>query len=153
MKDKSYALSNIRPWGADPVDILIEGDRIAGVRPATRPEAGDVDGGGLLAMPGFVNTHAHIDKSWWGKPWVGYTYSDRPTVEGWIANERAQRDKYGVPNVASSAAVLRQFMSTLIWVSACVGWSVSRLRKPSLAMPSRSRPSLSRRTACCVALA
>ncbi|GAA2835369.1 amidohydrolase [Aminobacter aminovorans] len=110
MKDKSYALSNVRPWGAEPVDILIEGNRIAGIRPGSKPEAGDVDGGGLLAMPGFVNTHAHIDKSWWGKPWVGYTYSDRPTVEGWIANERAQRDKYGVPNVASSAAVLRQFV-------------------------------------------
>jgi len=110
MKDKSYALSNVRPWGAEPVDILIEGDRIAGFRPATKPEAGDVDGGGLLAMPGFVNTHAHVDKSWWGKPWVGYTYSDRPTVEGWIANERAQRDKYGVPNASSSAAVLRQFV-------------------------------------------
>lgn len=110
MKDKSYALSNVRPWGAEPVDILIEGDQIAGFRPATKAEAGDVDGGGLIAMPGFVNTHAHVDKSWWGKPWVGYTYSDRPTVEGWIANERAQRDKYGVPNAASSAAVLRQFV-------------------------------------------
>lgn len=110
MTDTTYTLTNVRPWGGEAVDIVIEGGRIAAMRPPAAPAAGDIDGRGFVALPGFINTHAHVDKSWWGKPWVGYTYSDRPTVEGWIANERAQRDKYDVPNPASCAAVLRQFI-------------------------------------------
>jgi len=108
--DRNYTLSNVRPWGADAVDIVIEDGKIAAIRPAGQSAAGGVDGDGLVALPGFINTHSHVDKSWWGKPWVSYSYSERPTVEGWIANERAQRDKYGIPNASSSAAVLRQFI-------------------------------------------
>ena len=110
MTDRNYTLSNVRPWGADAVDIVIEDGKIAAIRPAGQSAAGGVDGDGLVALPGFINTHSHVDKSWWGKPWVSYSYSERPTVEGWIANERAQRDKYGIPNASSSAAVLRQFI-------------------------------------------
>ncbi|MGG6898605.1 amidohydrolase family protein [Rhizobium sp. BR 315] len=111
MTDQHYRLTNVRPWGADPVDIAIEDGRIADIRPAAAsPAAGDVDGGDLLALPGFINTHSHVDKSWWGQPWVSYTYSDHPTVEGWIANECAQRSKYDIPNASSTAAVLREFL-------------------------------------------
>ena len=110
MTDRNYTLSNVRPWGGDAVDIVIEDGKIAAIRPAGQSAAGGVDGDGLVALPAFINTHSHVDKSWWGKPWVSYSYSERPTVEGWIANERAQRDKYGIPNASSSAAVLRQFI-------------------------------------------
>lgn len=111
MTDKKYALTNVRPWGAAPVDILIEAGRIAGIRPAAGQRAeGDIDGGGLLALPGFINTHSHVDKSWWGRPWVSYNYSEHPTVEGWIANERAERGKHDIPSAAAVAAVLREFL-------------------------------------------
>ncbi len=111
MTDKKFTLRNVRPWGAEAADITISGGVIAEVAPASGvSEPGDLDGGGLLAVPGFINTHAHVDKSWWGKPWVSYTYSDHPTVEGWIANERAQRGNYDIPNVNSAAAVLREFL-------------------------------------------
>ena len=110
MTDRNYTLSNVRPWGGDAVDIVIEDGKIAVIRPAGQSAAAGIDGDGLVALPGFINTHSHVDKSWWGKPWVSYSYSERPTVEGWIANERAQRDKYGIPNASSSAAVLRQFI-------------------------------------------
>lgn len=110
MTDRNYTLSNVRPWGGDAVDIVIEDGKIAAIRPAGQSAAGGVDGDGLVALPGFINTHSHVDKSWWGKPWVSYSYSERPTVEGWIANERVQRDKYGIPNASSTAAVLRQFI-------------------------------------------
>jgi cytosine deaminase len=111
MANQKHWLKNVRPWGADPVDILIEGERIAEIRPASADHvAGDIDGGGLLALPGFINTHSHVDKSWWGRPWVSYTFSDRPTVEGWIANERAERGKHNIPNASSAAAVLREFV-------------------------------------------
>lgn len=110
MTDRNYTLSNVRPWGGDAVDILIEDGKIAAINPAGQSATGGLDGRGLLALPGFINTHSHVDKSWWGKPWVSYSYSERPTVEGWIANERAQRDKHSIPNASSSAAVLRQFI-------------------------------------------
>ena len=111
MTDKKYALTNVRPWGAAPVDILIEAGRIAGIRPAAGQRAeGDIDGGGLLALPGFINTHSHVDKSWWGRPWVSYSYSEHPTVEGWIANERAERGKHDIPSAAAVAAAMRRFL-------------------------------------------
>ena len=106
-----FFLRNVRPWGADAVDIAIAGGAITEVVPATGQVAeGDLDGAGQLAIPAFINTHAHVDKSWWGQPWVSYTYADHPTVEGWIANERAERGKHGIPNANASAAVLREFL-------------------------------------------
>jgi len=110
MTDK-LTVRNVRPWGAEAADVTISGGVITQVAPGSGVfEPGDIDGGGLLAVPGFINTHAHVDKSWWGKPWVSYTYSDQPTVEGWIANERAQRGNYDIPNANSAAAVLREFL-------------------------------------------
>ena len=45
-------------------DILVRGNRIERVRPATEPQPafqGDViEGRGLLATPGLINTHAHV---------------------------------------------------------------------------------------------
>ncbi|MCD4849462.1 amidohydrolase [Arthrobacter sp. AK01] len=111
MTDKKFTLRNVRPWGAEAADITISGGVITEVALAGGTfDAGDLDGGGLLAVPGFINAHAHVDKSWWGKPWVSYTYSDHPTVEGWIANERAERGNYDIPNVNSAVAVLREFL-------------------------------------------
>ncbi|MDQ4504539.1 amidohydrolase [Sinomonas sp. ASV322] len=111
MTDQTFALRNVRPWGDAAADVFIDGGRIVEVRPADGSVAvGDVDGGGRLALPGFINTHAHVDKSWWGRPWVSYTYSEHPTVEGWIANERAERGAHDIPNANSAAAVLREFI-------------------------------------------
>ncbi|WP_248763340.1 amidohydrolase [Pseudarthrobacter sp. SSS035] len=111
MTGKKFTLRNVRPWGAEAADVTISAGVITEVAPASgASEPGDLDGGGLLALPGFINSHAHVDKSWWGKPWVPYTYSDHPTVEGWIANERAERGNYDIPNANSATAVLREFL-------------------------------------------
>ncbi|WP_335935536.1 amidohydrolase [Streptomyces sp. PTD5-9] len=106
-------LANVRPWGAEPVDITMSGDRIISVAPADRAsddgEHGErLDGGGLLALPGFINAHAHVDKSWWGQPWV--PYAGEPTTSGRIAHERDRRDGLGIPNLDSTVAVLREFL-------------------------------------------
>lgn len=105
-------VSNVRPWGAEPSDVVVTDGSVSAVVPAgtaTVPErAVRVDGRGLLALPGFVNAHAHVDKSWWGQPWV--SYGGEATTQGRIAHERAERDRYGIPSVASTTAVLRELL-------------------------------------------
>ncbi|MFF9352511.1 amidohydrolase [Streptomyces sp. NPDC014734] len=103
-------LTNVRPWGAEPVDIVMSGPEILAVVPAGRADHGGdrLDGGGLLALPGLVNAHAHVDKSWWGKPWV--SYAGEGTTRGRIAHERAVRDSLGIPDAESTTAVLREFL-------------------------------------------
>lgn len=107
----ALTLTDVRPWGGAPADLTIADGVIAAVSPAgSAPEPGGerIDGRGLLALPGFVNAHAHVDKSWWGRPWV--SYGGEPTTQGRIAHERAERDKYGIPSVESTVFVLREFL-------------------------------------------
>lgn len=104
-------LRTIRPWGLDAVDVVIEGDTIAAVLPPgseTPPGAEILDGRGLLALPGLINAHAHVDKSWWGRPWV--SYGGEPTTQGRIAHERAERDALGIPGPDVTERVLREFL-------------------------------------------
>ncbi len=106
----ALTIGRVRPWGDDPADIVIRDGRIVAVRPAgSAPAEGEpIDGAGSLALPGFVNAHAHVDKSWWGRPWV--SYGGEPTTQGRIAHERAERDRYGIPGEEATVAVLREFL-------------------------------------------
>lgn len=103
-------VANVRPWGGPACAVQFDGGVIVEVGPER--DAGEaverIDGGGMLAVPGFVNAHAHVDKSWWGQPWV--SYAGEPTTQGRIAHERAERDRHGIPSVDGSIAVLREFV-------------------------------------------
>ena len=48
---------------AAPVDIGVKSGRIAAIEPQLACEAVEVDLGGRLALPGFVDTHIHLDKA------------------------------------------------------------------------------------------
>jgi cytosine deaminase len=48
---------------ATSVDIGISGGKIAAIAPKLVCEAAEVDVGGRLALPGFVDTHIHLDKA------------------------------------------------------------------------------------------
>jgi len=48
---------------AAPVDIGVKGGRIAAIAPGLACEGVEVDLGGHLALPGFVDTHIHLDKA------------------------------------------------------------------------------------------
>ena len=106
----ALTIGRVRPWGDRPADIVIRDGLIVAVRPAgSAPAEGEwIDGAGSLALPGFVNAHAHVDKSWWGRPWV--SYGGEPTTQGRIAHERAERDRYGIPGEEATVAVLREFL-------------------------------------------
>lgn len=100
-------LQNVRPWGGAPSDIAIADGLITSIAPAGPPRNGAVDGGGLLALPGLINTHAHVDKSWWGLPWQ--PYGGAGGIQGRIDHERSRRRELGFPSVETSTAVLREF--------------------------------------------
>lgn len=103
-------LANVRTRSTELVDIAIDGDTIGRVMPAGGSHEGAevIDGEGRLALPGFVNAHAHVDKSWWGQPWV--SYGGEATTQGRIAHERAHRERYGIPGADATERVLREFL-------------------------------------------
>ncbi|QDZ15761.1 amidohydrolase [Humibacter ginsenosidimutans] len=107
-------LSNVRPWGGAAVDIRVDDGVIAEIAEANGASAVPadgtelIDGAGSLALPGFVNTHAHVDKSWWGMPWQ--PYGGEATTQGRIAHERSERDRLGIPGVDPTLAVLREYL-------------------------------------------
>jgi cytosine deaminase len=59
-------LRNARVVGVndgDPVDIGISGGRIAAIEPGLAAEGEQLDVGGRMVGPGFIETHIHLDKS------------------------------------------------------------------------------------------
>ena len=106
---------DVRPWGGPAVDVHVADGVVTGLTPAGAapvpsdvPASAVVDGRGLLALPGVVNAHAHVDKSWWGLPWQ--PYGGEGGTEGRIRHERARRDELGIPGVPTTAAVLAQLV-------------------------------------------
>ncbi|MDQ7957024.1 MAG: amidohydrolase family protein [Rhodocyclaceae bacterium] len=105
-------LREVRPLGAAPVDVLVQGDRIAAVGAGlpVPPGAAVEEGGGALLLPGLVEGHTHLDKTLWGLPWyrneVGTRLVDR------IDNERAFRHASGHDAAAQSLALARAFLAT-----------------------------------------
>jgi cytosine/creatinine deaminase len=83
-------VSNVRPYGAEPTDILIRAGQIAAVGMVT-PTAGVpvLDGMGKLALPGLVEAHTHLDKSLLGLPWYRNDVGERLIDK--VENERAVR--------------------------------------------------------------
>ncbi|CAM3042128.1 dihydroorotase [Williamsia muralis] len=55
-------IRNVRPYGDDAVDILIEGGEIVEIGASIDPDAADdvLDGAGAVLLPGFVDMHTHL---------------------------------------------------------------------------------------------
>jgi dihydroorotase len=57
----TYLIKGAKPYGGDPVDILVKDGRIAAVgRSLTASGAEVVDAEGLIALPGLVDLHTHL---------------------------------------------------------------------------------------------
>ena len=56
-------LRNARLGDGRGTDIGVKDGRIVALRPGLAPAAQDIDLGGRLVVPGFVETHIHLDKS------------------------------------------------------------------------------------------
>lgn len=107
MSDR-WILTAVRPWGGPATDILIEADRIGEIGSGSTDGIERVDGRGAVALPGFVNAHAHVDKSWWGRPWVSNAGAE--SVAECIALERRDRAEHGIPSVEGTVLVLRELL-------------------------------------------
>lgn len=104
-------MTNIRPWGSQRADLVITDGIISQLLPAGSADttSGEViDGGNLVAIPGLVNTHAHVDKSWCGKPWQ--SYGGEATTVGRIAHERKMRAGLGIPSLEVTRATLGEML-------------------------------------------
>jgi cytosine deaminase len=107
----SLLLRDCRPLGAAPADILVTDGRIAAIGPGLVPPAGTPveEAGGLLALPAFVEGHAHLDKTLWGMGWwrneVGPRLTDR------IETERAMRRRLGLDPARQGERLAREFLA------------------------------------------
>ncbi|MBA2449159.1 MAG: amidohydrolase family protein [Chloroflexi bacterium] len=98
-------VKDVRPMGGSVTDVRVRDGRIEAL--GQRLEApGDaatvVEGRGELLLPGFVDAHAHLDKTLWGLPWR--PHSGGPTLAELIRNERRHRRE--LPPVAQRAGNL-----------------------------------------------
>lgn len=84
-------LANVRPWGADPADVVIDGGQIVDVcalagSGAAGFEGTVVDGRRRILLPSFSDVHVHIDSSRIGLPFRPHT--GRPGVWNMMLNDR-----------------------------------------------------------------
>jgi cytosine deaminase len=88
-------LADVRHAGAA-CDIGIASGRIAAIAPpGTLTGAVAEAGGGMLALPGLVDGHIHLDKTFLGLPWI--PHRPDPSIAGRIAAEAAQRRAIAEP--------------------------------------------------------
>lgn len=82
-------IRNVRPWGNAASDVVLDGGRIAAVRPhdqATAVEGDVVEGRGRLLLPSFSDVHVHLDSTRLGLPFRPHTGS--PGIWNMVMNDR-----------------------------------------------------------------
>ena len=85
---------------ATTVDIGVSGGRIAAIAPRLACEAAEIEVGGKLALPGFVDTHIHLDKSCL----LGRCGHDHGSVAEAIAAVAAMKRDFTVEDVYARGA-------------------------------------------------
>lgn len=86
----STILRNVRPWGAEVTDVMVDGGAIAGMGASlpAAPGATEVDGRGRILLPSFSDVHVHLDSTRLGLPFRPHTGA--PGVWNMMMNDRQQ---------------------------------------------------------------
>jgi cytosine/adenosine deaminase-related metal-dependent hydrolase len=97
--------------GGAPVDLRVADGVIAEIAAsiAAAPEAAIEDGNGQLLLPGFVDAHMHLDKTFWGLPWRPNDAG--PLVADRIKNERRLRRDLELSVEERAVNLMRQAIS------------------------------------------
>lgn len=105
-------LRDARLWGRDGrTDVLVKDGRIAALGDSLEAEGAQVeDLDGAVVVPGLVDSHAHVDKTLWGGPWVPRTAG--PGLAAAIAYGRDRRAEFGVPNPDFITALLTNMVAS-----------------------------------------
>ena len=89
-------------------DILIENGRISKIAATIPPTGGDttvLGGGGDIALPGLIEAHTHMDKTFLGLPWQ--PHSAGPSIREKVDNERQLVKKLKIDSARQSATQAR----------------------------------------------
>ena len=86
---KDLLIRNARPFGGEPVDLVIRDGHFC--PPGGEPPAEVIDAAGTVALPGLVEAHTHLDKTLIGMDWfenrIGPNRNDRI-----LADRKAKRE-------------------------------------------------------------
>jgi cytosine/adenosine deaminase-related metal-dependent hydrolase len=87
-------ISDVRPWGGDPVDVRVSDGVITSVEPhggggsvGTDEQSEHVDGAGRLLFPSFSDVHVHLDSTRVGLPFEPNEV-ERRSLWSFIQNDR-----------------------------------------------------------------
>lgn len=98
-------------WERGRSDLLLQDGLIAAVGDELQPPPGtqQIDATGCLVLPGYVDAHAHIDKTLWGLPW--HPHQAGPTLIDRIENERRVMHELRLSSEKQSARLLRHMVA------------------------------------------
>ena len=104
-------LRYVRPMGGPVADVLVRNGMIAQVGPGIAAASGvpEIDGDHGILLPGLVDAHMHLDKTFWGLPWRPHEAG--PTTLERIENERRLRRELRLPADAQAERLVRQAVS------------------------------------------
>jgi cytosine/creatinine deaminase len=103
----SLMIRNVRPLGGAPTDLVIADGRFVDGGPGSA-QGPAIDGEGMLALPGLVEAHTHLDKNLIGLPW--YRNETGPGRAERIETCRREKTRLGIDPARQSA---RQVLQTL----------------------------------------
>lgn len=106
-------ITNANAYGHGPTDLLIRDGRIMLTGPdltPSTPDAETIDAAGRLLFPGFVDAHAHLDKTLYGLGW--YRNEVGPSLIDKIDNERALRRERNIDSYEQSSRMARLAITT-----------------------------------------
>jgi len=94
--------------GAAAIDLRVEDGVIAEIATglAAGPEVAAEDGDGQLLLPGFVDAHMHLDKTFWGLPWRPHQAG--PLTIDKIETERRLRRELDISPEDQAIKLMRQ---------------------------------------------
>lgn len=101
-------IRNVRPAGGAATDVLIRDGRIAAIGAGAAGADVTFDAGGRLMIPGLVEAHTHLDKSFWGMGWHKHTAG--PALIDKIETERRNRREFGIDANRQSGRLVAQMV-------------------------------------------